>query len=126
MHKSLWITVFIIFVVFFGLFTLSQVPVTIPPDEVLAAIDDAVAEMNLKQVEDSRNGVDMTEVEQLVNAATAKLEARQVKRLKYLISAYFVIWLVFILYALRLAQTQDQLRKRLEQLQAGLQQKERK
>ncbi len=118
MHKSL-ITVFIIFVVFFGLFTLSQVPVTIPPDEVLAAIDDAVAETNLKQV-------DMTKVEQLVNVATAKLEARQVKRLKYLISAYFVIWLIFILYALRIAQTQDQLRKRLEQLQAGLQQKERK
>jgi CcmD family protein len=117
MQKGLWVIVLIIFVLFFGLFTLSQVPVTITQDEVFAAIDDAIAETNLQ--------VDETEVEQVVNKSIEKLEARQKKRLKYLISAYFVIWLIFILYALRLAQTQDQLRKRLDQMQAGLEQKER-
>ena len=117
MHK-VWIPVLIIFVVFFGLFTLSQVPVTIPPDEVQIAINDAVAETNLTQV-------DETEVEQLVQKSIAKLESRQAKRLKYLVAAYFIIWLIFILYTLRLAQTQDQLRKRLDQLQAGLQQQEK-
>lgn len=114
MYKSSWITVFIIFGFFFGLFTFSHVPVTITQDEVLAAIDDAIVETNLQ--------VDETEVEQVVSKSIEKLEAGQKKRLKYLVSAYFVIWLIFILYALRLGQTQDQLRKRLDQLQAGLQQ----
>ena len=117
MHKSLWITILIVFIVFFSLFTLSKVPVTIPPDEVLAAIDDAIAETNAQ--------VDETEVQQVVSKSIEKLEARQEKRLKYLISAYFIIWLIFILYVLRLAQTQDQLRKRLDGLQSGLQQREK-
>ncbi|MCZ6678408.1 MAG: CcmD family protein [Candidatus Poribacteria bacterium] len=111
MHKSLWITVLIIFVVFFGLFIRSQVPVIITQDEVFAAIDDAIAETKAQ--------VDKTEVEQVVNKALEKLEARQKKRLKFLVSAYFIIWLIFILYALWLGQTQDQLRKRLDQLEAG-------
>ncbi len=115
MHKGLWIAVLAIFALFFGLFILSQIPVTITQDEVFAAVSDAIAETKVQ--------VDEAEVEQVVSKALEKLEARQKRRLRFLVSAYFLLWLIFLLYALRLARTQDQLRKRLEQLQGGSPQK---
>ena len=125
MHKDLWITVLIVFALFFGLFMFSQLPVSITQDEVSIAVSDAIAETNA-QVEDSRLvGVDEMEIEQLVTQkAVEKLEARQKRRLKFLVSAYFIIWLIFSLYVLHLAKTQNQLHKQLEQLHSGLQQKE--
>ena len=117
MHKGLWITVLIIFGLFFGLFLLSQIPVAITQDEVSTAVSDTIAETNAQ--------VDEMEVERLVaEKAVEKLEARQKRRLKFLVSAYFIIWLIFSLYALHLAKIQNQLRKRLEQLHSSLQQKE--
>ena len=117
MYKGLWITVLIFFALFFGLFLFSQIPVAITQDEVSIAVSDAIAETNAQ--------VDEMEVEQLVTQkAVEKLEARQKKRLKFLVSAYFIIWLIFSLYALHLAKTQNQLHKRLEQLHSGLQRKE--
>ena len=116
MNRVLWIIVLIIFAIFFGLFTFLKVPVAITQDEVLVAVGDAIAETNL--------AVDKAEVQKVVEKSIEKLEARQSKRLRYLVSAYFVIWLIFILYALRLSHTQSQLRKRLDQLQAGLEPKE--
>ncbi len=116
MHKGLWITVLIAFALFFGLFILSQIPVAITQDEVSIAVSDAIAETNAQ--------VDEIEIEQLVTQkAVGKLEARQKKRLKFLVSAYFIIWLIFSLYALHLAKMQNQLCKRLEQLHSDLQQK---
>ena len=125
MYKGLWITVLIVFVLFLGLFMLNQIPVAITQDEVSTAVSDAIAETNA-QVEDSRLvGVDEMEIEQLVTQkAVKKLEDRQKRRLKFLVSAYFIIWLIFSLYTLHLAKTQNQLRKQLEQLHSGLQQKE--
>ena len=125
MHKGLWITVLIVFGLVFGLFLFSQIPVAITQDEVSTAVSDAIAEMNA-QVKDSRLvGVDEMEIEQLVTQkAVEKLEDRQKRRLRFLISAYFIIWLIFGLYALYLAKMQNQLHKRLEQLHSGLQQKE--
>ena len=125
MYKGLWITVLIVFVLFLGLFMLNQIPVAITQDEVSTAVSDAIAETNA-QVEDSRLvGVDELEIEQLVTQkAVKKLEDRQKRRLKFLVSAYFIIWLIFSLYALHLAKMQNQLRKQLEQLHSGLQQKE--
>ena len=117
MHKGLWITVLIVFALFFGLFMFSQLPVAITQDEVSTAVSDAIAETSAQ--------VDEMEVEQLVSQkAVEKLETRQKKRLKFLVSAYFIIWLIFSLYALHLAKTQNQLRKQLEQLHSGLQGKE--
>jgi CcmD family protein len=117
MHKGLWITVLIVFALFFGLFILSQIPVAITQDEISTAVSDAIAETNAQ--------VDEMEVEQLVaQKAIEKLEARQKKRLKFLVSAYSILWLIFSLYALHLAKMQNQLRKRLEQLHSSLQQKE--
>ena len=117
MNKGLSITVLIVFALFFGLFLLSQIPVAITQDEVSIAVSDAIAETNAQ--------VDEMEVEQLVTQkAVEKLEARQKKRLKFLVSAYFIIWLIFSLYALHLAKVQNQLRRRIDQLHDGLQGKE--
>ena len=117
MYKGLWITVLIVFALFFGLFMFSQLPVAITQDEVSTAVSDAIAETNAQ--------VDEMEVEQLViQKAVEKLEDRQKRRLKFLVSAYFIIWLIFSLYALHLAKMQNQLHKQLEQLHSGLQQKE--
>ena len=117
MHKGLSITALIIFGLFFGLFLFSQIPVAITQDEVFIAVSDAIAEMNAQ--------VDEMEIEQLVTQkAVEKLEDRQKRRLKFLVSAYFIIWLIFSLYALHLAKMQNQLRKRIEQLHNGLQGKE--
>ena len=117
MHKGLWITVLIVFGLFFGLFIFSQIPVAITQDQVFTAVSDAIAETNAQ--------VDEMEVEQLVTQkAVEKLEAQQKKRLKFLVSAYFIIWLIFSFYVLHLAKLQSQLSKQLEQLHSGLQQKE--
>ena len=117
MYKGLWITVLIVFVLFLGLFMLSQIPVAITQNEVSTAVSDAIAETNAQ--------VDEMEIEQLVTQkAVEKLEARQKKRLKFLVAAYFIIWLIFGLYALHLAKMQSQLSKQLEQLHSELQRKE--
>ena len=117
MHKGLWITVLIVFGLFFGLFLFSQIPIAITQDEISIAVSDAIAETNAQ--------VDEMEIEQLVTQkAVEKLEVRQKKRLKFLVSAYFIIWLIFSLYALHLAKMQNQLRKQLDQLHSDLQRKE--
>ncbi len=112
MNRILWIIVLIIFAVFFGLFTFLKVPIAITQDEIIVAVNDAIAETNLT--------VDKAEVQRGVEKSIEKLEARQSKRLRYLVSAYFVIWLILILYTLRISHTQSQMRKRLDQLQASL------
>ena len=58
MHKGLWITVLIVFALFFGLFLFSQIPVAITQDEVSTAVSDAIAETDAQ--------VDEMEIEQLV------------------------------------------------------------
>ena len=117
MHKGLWITVLIVFGLFLGLFMFSQIPVAITQDQVSTAVSDAIAETNAQ--------VDEMEIEQLVTQkAVEKLEDRQKRRLKFLVSAYFIIWLIFSLYALHLAKTQSQLHKQLEQLHDGLRREE--
>lgn len=117
MHKGLWITVLIVFGLFFGLFLFSQIPVAITQDEISIAVSDAIAETNAQ--------VDEMEIEQLVTQkAVEKLEVRQKKRLKFLVSAYFIIWLIFSLYVLHLAKMQNQLRKQLDQLHSNLRRKE--
>jgi len=110
MNRILWIVVLIIFALFFGLFTFLKVPIAITQDEINVAVNDAIAETNLT--------VDKAEVQRGVEKSIEKLEARQSKRLRYLVSAYFVIWLVFCLYVLRIAREQSRLRQRLDQLES--------
>ena len=110
MNKVAPLMVVVIFLIFFGLFLGGQVPITITEDEVTAAVDDAIAETQAQ--------VNETEVQRVVSKSIEKLEERQKRRLKFLVSAYFLIWLVFSLYVLRIARAQSQLRGRLDQLES--------
>lgn len=56
-------------------------------------------------------------VKQVVTLAIEELESAQRTRLKYLVSAYLIIWLVFMLYLLRLGRQQQALDQRLAQLE---------
>lgn len=100
--------VVISFLVVLGLFLFAtQVPITLTDDEVAKVVSEASSEFP----------VDEEVLERAVKSSVAKLEKGQSTRLKYLAAAYFVIWLVFILYLLRLGQQQRELDKRLSQLE---------
>ena len=102
------IIVVISFLVVLGLFFFAtQVPITLTDDEVAKAVSETSSELP----------VDEELLERAVKLSVEKLEQGQSTRLKYLAAAYFVIWLVFILYLLRLGQQQQELDKRLSQLE---------
>ena len=104
------IAVLVSFLVVLGLFIFAtQVPVTLTEDEVAKAIGEASSE--------SEAPVDEDLLAQAVQLSVEKLEKAQSTRLKYLVSAYLVIWLVFILYVLHLERMQQALDKRLAQLE---------
>ncbi|MCY4567986.1 MAG: CcmD family protein [Candidatus Poribacteria bacterium] len=104
------IAVFVSFLVVLGLFIFAtQVPVTLTEDEVAKAVTEASSE--------SEAPVDEDLLAQAVQLSVEKLEKAQSTRLKYLVSAYLVIWLVFILYVLHLERKQQELDKRLAQLE---------
>ncbi len=90
-------------------FFLAQVPITLTADEVAKAVSEATSEFG--------GAVDEALLEQAMQLSVAKLEKGQRTRLKYLASAYLVIWLVFILYVLYLERQQHELDKRLAQLE---------
>lgn len=98
------------FLVVIGLFIFAtQVPVDITPEKVSAAVSEAISQSEVP--------VDEEVVEQAVKNSITILEKGQRTRLKYLAAAYIVIWLVFMLYVLRLGQQQQQLDQRLAQLE---------
>lgn len=86
-----------------------RVPVSLTIDEVSEAVSDAISKSNISVDEDI--------VEQSVLQTVEILEKRQSKRIRYLASAYFVIWLVFMLYVVRVVQQQRKLDQRLSQLE---------
>jgi len=91
----------------------TQVPVDITPEKVSAAVSEAIS-----QTEGPLNEEIVKQlVEPAVKNSIAILEKGQSTRLKYLAAAYIVIWLVFMLYVLRLGQQQQALNKRLAQLE---------
>ena len=98
------------FVVVLALFIFAvQVPVDITPEKVSSAVSEAISQAEVP--------VDEEVVEQAVKNAITILEKGQRTRLKYLAAAYIVIWLVFMLYVLRLGQQQQLLDQRLAQLE---------
>ncbi len=104
------IAVIISFLIVVGLVFLAiQVP-TLDEKKVDAAITEAISESEVT-VEDEDT------VRQAVTLSIEKLETAQRTRLKYLVSAYLVIWLVFMLYLLRLGRQQQALDQRLAQLE---------
>ena len=90
-------------------FFVAQVPITLTQDEVSKAVSEAAAESGVP--------IDEEVLEQAVQLSVAKLEKGQSMRLKYLAAAYLVIWLVFVLYVLQLERQQQELDKRLAQLE---------
>lgn len=104
------IAVLVSFLAVLGLFIFAaQVPITLTEDEVAKAVGEASSE--------SESLVDEDLLAEAVQLSVAKLEEAQSTRLKYLASAYFIIWLVFILYVLYLERKQQELDKRLAQLE---------
>ena len=104
------IAVLVSFLAVLGLFIFAtQVPITLTEDEVAKAVGEASSE--------SESLVDEDILAEAVQLSVAKLEEAQSTRLKYLVSAYLVIWLVFILYILHLERRQQELDKRLAQLE---------
>ena len=104
------IAVLVSFLAVLGLFIFAtQVPITLTEDEVAKAVGEATSE--------SESLVDEDLLAEAVQLSVAKLEEAQSTRLKYLVSAYLVIWLVFILYILHLERRQQELDKRLAQLE---------
>ena len=104
------IAILVSFLVVLGLFIFAtQVPISLTEDEVAKAVEAANSESEL--------AVDEDILTKAVQLSVAKLEKAQSTRLKYLASAYLVIWFVFILYVLRLDRKQQELDKRLAQLE---------
>lgn len=96
--------------VMLGLFIFAtQTPVTLTEDEVAKAVTEATAELE--------SPIDEDVLVAAVQRSVAKLEHAQRTRLKYLAAAYFVIWLIFILYVIYLERQQRDLDKRLTQLE---------
>jgi len=91
------------------LFLATQVPI-IDIEKVEEAINDV---KSMSQV----NIADEETLKETVNLIVKELESDQRTRLKYLVSAYLVIWLVFMLYLLRLGRQQQALDQRLAQLE---------
>ena len=87
----------------------ARVPVSLTSEEVSRAVTDAISESNMSVDEDI--------VEKAVLQSVEILEKRQSSRLKYLASAYIVVWLVFMLYVIRVALQQRKLDQRLSQLE---------
>lgn len=104
------IAVLVSFLVVLGVFIFAtQVPITLTDDEVNKAVTEVSSEVEI--------AVDEDLLAQVAQLFVAKLEKAQSTRLKYLASAYLVIWLVFILYVLHLERKQQELDKRLAQLE---------
>ena len=98
------------FVVVLGLYLFATlIPVSITSDKVATAVSEAISA--------SETAVDEKVLEQAVIDSLTILEKGQRTRLTYLFAAYIVIWMVFILYVLRLEQQQQQLDQRLTQLE---------
>ena len=98
------------FIIVLGLYLFAtQIPISITPDKVAGAVSAAISKSEVP--------VDEEVVEQVVVDSLTILEKGQRTRLTYLFAAYIVIWLVFLLYVLRLEQQQQLLDQRLAQLE---------
>lgn len=104
------IVIIVSFLIVVGLVFLAiQVP-TLDQKKIDTAIKEAMSESQVTTEDEDT-------VRQAVTLSIEKLEAAQQKRLKYLVSAYLVIWLVFMLYLVRLGKQQQALDQRLAQLE---------
>ncbi|MCE2401306.1 CcmD family protein [Candidatus Poribacteria bacterium] len=104
------IVIIVSFLIVVGLVFLAiQVP-TLDQKKIDAATKEAISESQVTVGDEDT-------VRAAVTLSIGELETKQRKRLKYLVSAYLVIWLVFMLYLVRLGRQQQALDQRLAQLE---------
>ena len=113
MSKFNLITIIVAFLTFTVVFNITRQPDIIVPDE---RIETAVSDILGNDIQ-----YDETEIQQIVTQAIQILNDGQSRRLKYLISAYFVAWLILMLYIFHLSRKQEQLQTELDLLDSQLQ-----
>lgn len=91
------------------IFLTMQVP-KIAENKIEQAINDVQSASEV-QIEDQKA------LQAVVMKIVEQLESNQRTRLKYLVAAYLVIWLVFMLYLLRIGKQQQALDQRLAQIE---------
>ena len=91
------------------LYLTMQVP-KISEDKIQQAIDDGQSVSEVKNE-------DQKALQETVKKIVEQLENSQRTRLKYLVAAYLIIWLVFMLYLLRIGKQQQTLDQRLAQIE---------
>ena len=113
MSKFNLITIIVAFLTITVVFNITRQPDIIVPDE---RIETAVSDILGNDIQ-----YDETEIQQIVTQAIQILNDGQSRRLKYLISAYFVAWLILMLYIFHLSRKQEQLQTELDLLNSQLQ-----
>ncbi|MAT75645.1 hypothetical protein CMK14_10940 [Candidatus Poribacteria bacterium] len=113
MSKFNLITIIAAFLTFTVVFNITRQPdIIVPGERIETAVSDILGN-------DSQ--YDETEIQQIVTQAIQILNDGQSRRLKYLISAYFVAWLILMLYIFHLSRKQEQLQTELDLLDSQLQ-----
>jgi len=113
MSKFNLITIVVAFLTFTAVFNITRLPDIIVPGERI--------ETTVSDILGNDTQYDETEIQQIVTQAIQILNDGQSRRLKYLISAYFVVWLILMLYIFHLSQKQEQLQTELDLLNNQLQ-----
>ncbi|MAE20695.1 hypothetical protein CMK12_17500 [Candidatus Poribacteria bacterium] len=113
MSKFNLITIVVAFLTFTTVFNITRQPDIIVPGERI--------ETTVSDILGNDTQYDETEIQQIVTQAIQILNDGQSRRLKYLISAYFVVWLILMLYIFHLSQKQEQLQTELDLLNNQLQ-----
>ena len=113
MSKFNLITIIAAFLTFTVVFNITRQPdVIVPGERIEVAVSDILG---------NDTQYDETEIQQIVTQVIKILNDGQSRRLKYLISAYFVVWLILMLYIFHLNRKQEQLQTELDLLDNQLQ-----
>ena len=113
MSKFNLITIIAAFLTFTVAFNITRQPdVIVPGERIEVAVSDILG---------NDTQYDETEIQQIVTQVIKILNDGQSRRLKYLISAYFVVWLILMLYIFHLNRKQEQFQTELDLLDNQLQ-----
>ena len=113
MSKFNLITIIAAFLTFTVVFNITRQPdVIVPGERIEVAVSDILG---------NDTQYDETEIQQIVTQVIKILNDGQSRRLKYLISAYFVVWLILMLYIFHLNRKQEQFQTELDLLDNQLQ-----
>ena len=111
MLKVDFIIIFLVFATFLAIFQLTPSPDTLIPEE---RIETAISDVLGNEIK-----YDRAEVYGIVVKVVEQLNEGQSRRIKYLITAYFFVWLILILYLFRLKQQYTRLHKQIQRLETS-------